>query len=152
MKSNSRKFIWLNFLLFGLVACSKPPSIHQQESFVFGTRVEILIAGLEDTRARLAADAVLREFDRLHRTYHAWRPSELYDLNAALAAGETLEVSREMAMLLDDAQRFFRLYQPPDDTTPVTDEFLRARLMAEPKWLAYVARMLPLLFGYARAA
>ena len=31
---------------------------------------------------------------------------------------------------LDDARRFFRLYQPPDDTTPVTDEFLRARLMA----------------------
>ena len=31
---------------------------------------------------------------------------------------------------LDDARRFFQLYQPPDDTTPVTDDFLRQRLTA----------------------
>ncbi len=29
--------------------------------------------------------AVLQEFDRLHRSYHAWQPSELTALNAALA-------------------------------------------------------------------
>ena len=31
---------------------------------------------------------------------------------------------------LDDARRFFQLYHPPDDTTPVTDDFLRQRLTA----------------------
>ena len=46
-----------------LAACGKAP-LHQQESFVFGTRVEILIAGLDDARARPAAAAVLREIDR----------------------------------------------------------------------------------------
>jgi hypothetical protein len=51
--------------------------LHQQEAFVFGTRVEVLIAGLDEAQARPAAAAVLREFDRLHRTYHAWKPSEL---------------------------------------------------------------------------
>ena len=44
-------------------------------------------------------------------------------------------VERELPMgqpfrTLDDARRFFALYQPPDDTTPVTDDFLRQRLTA----------------------
>ena len=103
--------IRLTFLLafcLCLAACSKPP-LHHQESFVFGTRVEVLIAGLEEAQARPAAAAVLREFDRLHRTYHAWQPSELSDLNAALAAGKTLTVSPEMASLVGDAKRLSAL-------------------------------------------
>jgi thiamine biosynthesis lipoprotein len=94
----------LAVLAVGLCACSKAP-LHHQESFVFGTRVEILIAGLDEAKARPAAAAVLREFDRLHRTYHAWQPSELSALNAAIASGKPHDVSPEMAALLVDAQR-----------------------------------------------
>lgn len=91
-------------LLLSLAACTKA-QLHHQESFVFGTRVEVLIAGLDDAQARPAAAAVLREFDRLHRTYHAWQPSELSALNDAIAAGKALEVTPEMAGFLVDAQR-----------------------------------------------
>jgi thiamine biosynthesis lipoprotein len=87
-----------------LAACGRPAP-YRQESYVFGTRVEILVAGVDDARARPAVAAVFEEFDRLYRTYHAWRPSELVDLNAALAEGKTLEVSHEMAAVLGDAQR-----------------------------------------------
>ena len=95
--------IVLGLLLVGLSACSKAP-LYQQESFVFGTRVEVLIAGFDEAQARPAAAAVLREFDRLHRTYHAWQPSELSELNAAIAAGKVQSVAPEMADLLRDAQ------------------------------------------------
>jgi len=91
-----------------LAGCAKAP-LHQQESFVFGTRVEILIAGVDEAQARPAAAAVLREFDRLHRTYHAWKPSELSTLNAAIAAGKISAVSPEMAFFITDAQRFSAL-------------------------------------------
>lgn len=96
--------IALGICLSILAACSKVP-LYQQESFVFGTRVEILIAGLDEATARPATAAVLREFDRLHRTYHAWQPSELSALNTAIAAGKTQAVTSEMAALLRDAQR-----------------------------------------------
>ena len=91
-----------------LAACSRAP-LHHQESFVFGTRVEILIAGLDESQARPAATAVLREFDRLHRTYHAWQPSELSELNTAIAAGKSHVVTPEMSALLSDAQRLSAL-------------------------------------------
>ena len=95
-------------MFFALSACTKAP-LHQQESFVFGTRVEIRIAGLKEAQARPAAAAVLAEFDRLHRQFHAWQPSELSALNTALAAGKPHEVSPELAELLRDAQRLSRL-------------------------------------------
>ncbi|WP_300449176.1 FAD:protein FMN transferase [Accumulibacter sp.] len=95
----------LLILLVGLLAACRPAPLYHQEAFVFGTRVEVLIAGLPETAARPAAAAVLREFDRLHRSYHAWQPSELSELNAALAAGRPQVVTAEMAALLADAQR-----------------------------------------------
>ena len=91
-----------------LTACGKAP-LHQQESYVFGTRVEILIAGLDEARARPAAAAVLREFDRLPRTYHGWQPSELSELNAAIAAGRPHAVTPELAAFIADAQRLSAL-------------------------------------------
>ena len=98
------RLVCLAALVFCLAACTRAP-LHHQESFVFGTRVEVLIAGLDEAQARPAAAAVLREFDRLHRTYHAWQASELSTLNEAIAAGRTLEVTPEMAALIADAQR-----------------------------------------------
>lgn len=87
-----------------LSACSRP-QIFRQESYVFGTRVDVAVYGENKAQADAAAAAVLREFDRLHRAYHAWEPSELTALNAAIARGEALEVSDELAAMLGDAQR-----------------------------------------------
>jgi thiamine biosynthesis lipoprotein len=98
------RLVVLAALLMLLAACGKPP-LHRQESFVFGTRVEVLIAGLDEAQARPAAAAVLQEFDRLHRTYHAWQASELSALNEALGAGQTPALTPEMAALIADAQR-----------------------------------------------
>lgn len=86
-----------------LVACNQPV-VHQQEAFVFGTRVEVVVYGESDARARAATSAVLQEFDRLHHRLHAWQPSELTQLNAALAKGETALVSAELGQLLLGAQ------------------------------------------------
>ena len=98
-----RRFFILAALLV-LGACRPAPPVVQQEAFVFGTRVEIIVAGKAEAEARAAAGAVLREFDRLHRTYHAWQPSELSTLNAALAAGQSIDVSAELAAWLREAQ------------------------------------------------
>jgi thiamine biosynthesis lipoprotein len=86
-----------------LAACGRPEP-WRQESYVFGTRVELAIAGVPEAQARAAADKVLRDFDVLHRTYHAWQPSELSALNEAIAAGRSQEVSPEFAGYIREAQ------------------------------------------------
>src|SRR3990167_4821952 len=45
----------------------------------------------------------MQEFQRLHNLLHAWQPSELSELNAAFAKGESMAVSAELAAMLRDA-------------------------------------------------
>lgn len=98
----ARLGLWLA-LLWTLAACSPPP-LYQQQSYVFGTLVEVSVHGAPEQQARQAAAAVLARFDDLHRRLHAWQPSELSRLNAALARGERFAVSPELAAILRDAQ------------------------------------------------
>lgn len=99
----------MRLLLAGLLAllvssCGRPVPL-AQEAFVFGTRVEVLVWGAPEAAAHTAIGEVLREFDRLHRSYHAWQPSELTALNEAIAAGRPHEVSAELARLIRTAQQ-----------------------------------------------
>ena len=87
-----------------LLAACGPAEPWRQESYVFGTRVELAIAGAPEALARAAGNRVLQEFDRLHRTYHAWQPSELSALNEAIAAGRSHDVTAEFAAYLREAQ------------------------------------------------
>lgn len=103
--------IWLVLMacfsaVFLLTGCADPKPV-ASESFVFGTRVEILVADdVPAARIRSAVADVLAEFDRMHRTYHAWQPSELTALNDALALGKKTRVTPEMVALLNEAQGF----------------------------------------------
>ena len=98
-----RRLLTLLVMTCLLAACGQPEP-WRQESFVFGTRVELAIAGVPEAQARAAGNRVLQEFDRLHRTYHAWQPSELSALNEAIAAGREHEVSAEFAAYIREAQ------------------------------------------------
>jgi len=68
----------------------------------------VLVAGTEEKAARAAISAVLADFDLLHRTYHPWQASQLAEVNAAIAAGEAITVSVEMAGLIREAKDFAR--------------------------------------------
>lgn len=86
-----------------LAACGRAP-LQEQQAYVFGTRVEVLVVSSEQEQGRQAIAAVLREFDRLHRAYHAWQPSELSALNAAISQGRPQQVSPELAAFAREAQ------------------------------------------------
>ena len=86
-----------------LAACGRTP-LQEQQAYVFGTRVEVIVVSAEAEQGRQAIAAVLREFDRLHRAYHAWQPSELMDLNQAIAAGRPHTVTPELAAFIEEAQ------------------------------------------------
>jgi thiamine biosynthesis lipoprotein len=87
-----------------LAACQPAPKLYSQESYVFGTRVEVVVWDAPPDQAKTAVADVLREFDRLHRTYHAWQPSEMTALNEAIAAGKPHEVAPEFAQFAREAQ------------------------------------------------
>jgi FAD:protein FMN transferase len=90
-------------LLWMLAACSPPP-LTQQQAYVFGTLVEVSVYGVPEAQGRQATAAVLTRFDALHRSLHAWQPSDVSRLNTALARGQRVPVTPELAAMLEDAQ------------------------------------------------
>ena len=86
-----------------MVACGRAP-LQEQQAYVFGTRVEVIVVSTDPERGRKAIASVLREFDRLHRAYHAWQESELTDLNRAILLGRPHQVRPELAELVREAQ------------------------------------------------
>jgi len=96
------RFILAVLVALVLAGCGRDAPV-SRESYVFGTRVEVLVWGQGKEAAETAIGEVLREFDRLHRTYHAWQPSDLHALNAAIAAGKPHKVSPELAGLIRES-------------------------------------------------
>jgi thiamine biosynthesis lipoprotein len=97
------RFLTLGICLFFFAACGRV-SVQEQQAYVFGTRVEVLVVGDDPALGRQAITSVLQEFDRLHRAYHAWQESELTALNSAIFDGRPQQVSDELANLLRESQ------------------------------------------------
>jgi thiamine biosynthesis lipoprotein len=98
-----QRYLSLCLCLIVLVGCGRT-SLQEQQAYVFGTRVEVLVVGDDPALAHQAIALVLREFDRLHQTYHAWQDSELTTLNSAIFQGRPQKVSDELANLIRDSQ------------------------------------------------
>ncbi len=96
-----RSALLLVLVLF-LAACGKEP-VYQEQGYVFGTLVEVTLYGAEEARAKQGIADVMHEFQGLHDQLHAWQPSELSALNAAISQGKTKPVSPELAAMLKDA-------------------------------------------------
>lgn len=87
-----------------LAACNRPEPVHKQQSFVFGTQVEVTVYGVEEATAQRALQTVLGEFDRLHRAWHPWESGTLETINTALAAGRRAPIDAELATAIEGAR------------------------------------------------
>jgi thiamine biosynthesis lipoprotein len=96
--------IFVLIAVLSLTACgSKELPTYQEQGYVFGTLVEVSVYGEEEGKARQAVSMVMHEFQRLNDLLHAWKPSELSALNAAIAKSENREIPSEVVSILKDA-------------------------------------------------
>ena len=94
-----------------LTACEGKEPLYQEQGYVFGTLVEVSVYGETERRAKQAVREVMQEFQRLHDMLHAWQPSELSEMNAAFAKGESDAISAELVDILQDATQLSRQSQ-----------------------------------------
>lgn len=92
-------------LCFFLTGCLPLKDVYHQQSFVFGTLVDISIYGEREEKAREAIERVFQEFDRMQHALHAWQPSTVSRVNEHFAhSNQPIEVSKEMVDLIRLAQ------------------------------------------------
>ncbi len=89
-------------LLF--TSCTKPEPIHNTQSYVFGTLVDITIYGEPEAEAQELAAEIIRDFQELHNRLHAWRASEIKSLNYAFKRGNLpVTIEPDVAAMISDA-------------------------------------------------
>jgi len=110
MKKHLVHLILIPAFALALMSCGeKTPEIHKSTLFVFGTKVEITVRGEDTQKAKAATAQLEKDFQRMHKDWHAWKPGELSNLNAAIRAGHELKVSPFVLPLLIQAKRLERL-------------------------------------------
>lgn len=105
-----RKITWFSWALIVAIAAAlwqtlRTPAVYVQGTYVFGTRVQLVLYGVPLHQAQQDADAVFANFRAMHRELHAWQPSEVTRLNRSIAMGETFQASPELAQMLRAARQ-----------------------------------------------
>ena len=101
-----RSILALVFVLL-ITACDQSEAEYKETRYVFGTLVEFIVRGADEDLAKRAIAEVDRDFQRMHKDWHAWKPGgELYGINRAIAWGETIEVSDFVLPLLLQGQQY----------------------------------------------
>ncbi|MBD3767826.1 MAG: FAD:protein FMN transferase [Gammaproteobacteria bacterium] len=92
-----------------LFACSRPPQAFQETIAVFGTLVKLTVYAQQPEQASRAFAAVNTRFQQIHHEWHAWEKGGLVSkINAAIAQGESIEVSEEVAQFIQRNQQLCR--------------------------------------------
>ena len=98
------KFFFIFITLSFLQSCSQT-SLYQSKHYVFGTIVDISIYGESDKKAEEATQAILKEFTRLHNSLHAWKKSDLTQLNESIAKNKPYKnASAELIEIINEAK------------------------------------------------
>jgi thiamine biosynthesis lipoprotein len=90
--SGLRYFVGVLLAVFLLAGCGE--KLHKQQSYVFGTLVEITLYGESEDKARRVTDQVLKDFDAMHQTLHAWQPGPLERVNGILALASSAQPAK----------------------------------------------------------
>ncbi len=97
------RYLSLVLICFLFVACQS--QTYEEDSFrqsylVFGTIVELKLVGIERQKAWQLSQQVQAKLQAYHEAWHAWQPSELTQINQAIAQHQSIAISSEMADLL----------------------------------------------------
>ncbi|MEW6353386.1 MAG: FAD:protein FMN transferase [Pseudomonadota bacterium] len=88
-----------------LWSCGKPSEpLYQEQLLALGALVDITIWGAEPGMAQAAGNALTEDFNRIHNTWHAWKPSALTRINEGLRNNGNVSVDAELLPLLRRAQ------------------------------------------------
>lgn len=96
-------------LVLATGACGPGIQAREYSFFAFGTLVRLTLVGVNEERAEHARTWVASRLHHYHNAWHAWEPSPLTRLNAALAKGQAVTPDSVLQPLLKPARRYARL-------------------------------------------
>jgi len=102
MTIDRRHFLKLGLggFLLPMVGCSRPAPAVEERMYVFGTMVDLAVAGADRDQAERAIRSVTARFLQMHHDWHAWKPGALVELNRAIARGKRVKTDPSVIDLI----------------------------------------------------
>lgn len=93
-------------LFFNLiVACnSNQDKLIKKQYFIFGTIIDVLVWHDDEHLVNQALTEVETELNGMHSQWHAWKDGRLHEINHALRAGESFELTDEEVQFIQTTQ------------------------------------------------
>ncbi len=92
-----------------LAACTPADRDHHHQLYAFGTYVSVSFYSVPEEKSQQALAQLEALFDEVDDNWYPWAPGELQRINNAIAAGETIAVSRRLESLILAATDYERL-------------------------------------------
>lgn len=100
------KFLYLLPLCLTLLlsGCNQEPQARQAKFYAFGTEIDVSLFGVDADAASNTVDVLEQSFSNVNDTWHAWHPSTLTTINTAIKNGESIDVTDDVAHLINLAK------------------------------------------------
>lgn len=135
-----------------LVGCEKNQPVHTTQFLAFGTLVDLTIAGITRERSEAVTEIIEKDFQQMHRSWHAWDPGPLGRVNRLVQTEMPFSVPPSVLPLIIRGQSLAaksdHLFNPaigrlidawgfhsddPDGHKPPAPELIAALLKSNPK-------------------
>lgn len=138
--------------LFLLISCEQNQPVHTTQFLAFGTLVDLTIAGTTRDRSETATEVIEKDFQQMHRSWHAWDPGPLGRVNRLIQTEKPFSVPPSVLPLIRRGQALSdqsdHLFNPaigrlidawgfhsddPDGHQPPAPELIAALLKSNPR-------------------
>ncbi|MDH5358484.1 MAG: FAD:protein FMN transferase [Gammaproteobacteria bacterium] len=87
-----------------LSACNNEPQTRQAKFYAFGTEIDVSLFGVDAETADNTLEVLEQSFSNVNNTWHAWQPSTITTINNAIAEGQSIAISDDVAQLINLAR------------------------------------------------
>lgn len=102
---NGFKCTVLTLIVGFIVACSSnQDKLFKKQYFIFGTIVDVLVWHGDEVLVNKALDEVETELNGMHSQWHAWKDGRLHEINKALRAGQSFELTDKEVQFVQTTQ------------------------------------------------
>lgn len=97
-------------LIFSLLlaGCGDSDRARQAKFYAFGTEIDVSLYGVDADAAEATVSELEQAFDNVNDTWHAWQPSTLSHINEAIAKGQSIEITPQVAAVIEEAATYAR--------------------------------------------
>ena len=96
---------WILLVCLLLCSCTEQEidNVYATQIYVFGTVVDIEIAGVTDQRGSQLSATIADRFQQMHRDLHAWKPGALDTFNACIKTQQPCQITLELQEIIRSA-------------------------------------------------